>query len=601
MIGGFRCAEKVFISMLSTVLLAPISYFETTPIGRILNRFTYDTEVVDVTLTEAMSILMIALGWFVTAIVVMVSILPWVILVLIPATTTYWFLSLHYRKSGTDLQRLDAVARSPIQAIIAEGKRAIGFVSFPTLKSRSSQLILVLSFPIGLEGCTTIRMFGQADKFTANFHSVVDESGSALLNFVSAQRWLGLRIEIIGSTIVLCCCLLVVSMNDILRIDPGMVALLIIWSSGFTITLGFLVDYFAEGEAAITSIERVDAMAAISPEKPMSTSPSNQPKSDWPENGHLQFEKVTLRYREGLPKALTDLSFNVPAGARCAVVGRTGAGKPLLSLNLIFEGGTFANLFCLCFLFFAPITGKSSLSVALFRLVEIESGRILLDGVDLANLGLTDVRGRQNGMAIIPQDPFIAGTSLREALDPFGTSDDKSILEALVAVRMADNSSTETILDAPVSEGGANFSVGERQLLNLARALLSQPKVLVLDEATASIDGETDAFIQEMLRTRFEDTTLVTVAHRLNTIMDYDLILGKIYSPIAVPPCCILLISALLHLMPFRPKKVMDNGSAAEFGRPYELLQQNGIFASLVDSTGTASSIALREIARRRC
>lgn len=122
MIGGFRCAEKVFLSMLSSVLLAPISYFETTPLGRILNRFTYDTEVVDVTLTEAMSILMLALGWFITGIVVMVSLLPWIVLALVPATTVYWFLSIHYRKSGTDLQRLDAVARSPIQALLSEGK-----------------------------------------------------------------------------------------------------------------------------------------------------------------------------------------------------------------------------------------------------------------------------------------------------------------------------------------------------------------------------------------------------------------------------------------------------------------------------------------------
>jgi ABC-type multidrug transport system fused ATPase/permease subunit len=152
--------------------------------------------------------------------------------------------------------------------------------------------------------------------------------------------------------------------------------------------------------------------------------------------------------------------------------------------------------------------------VALFRLTEIESGKIYLDGVDLSQLGLADVRGRKNGMAIIPQDPFLAGATLRECLDPFGENTDEAILEALEAVRLADPNQGIEVLNTSVQEGGSNYSVGERQLLNLARVLLSKPTLLVLDEATASIDGETDAFIQRMLRTRFSRTTLITVAHR---------------------------------------------------------------------------------------
>jgi ABC-type multidrug transport system fused ATPase/permease subunit len=211
--------------------------------------------------------------------------------------------------------------------------------------------------------------------------------------------------------------------------------------------------------------------------------------------------------------------------------------------------------------------GKSSITVALFRLVEIESGRILLDNVDLSTLGLNDVRGR--AMAIIPQDPFLAGATLRECLDPFGKRSDKEIMDALESVRLGSSSaSSDTLLSAKLEEGGSNYSVGERQLLNLARALLSQPKVLVLDEATASIDGETDAFIQRMLRTRFPNTTLVTIAHRLNTIMDYDFVL------------------------------VMDKGKAAEFDSPANLLSiQGGVFSELVDATGPESSKALRDMA----
>ena len=214
--------------------------------------------------------------------------------------------------------------------------------------------------------------------------------------------------------------------------------------------------------------------------------------------------------------------------------------------------------------------GKSSLTVALFRLVEIEAGRIRLDGVDLSEIGLSDVRGRTNGMAIIPQDPFLTGNTLKECLDPFGSAEDSDIVEALQSVRLASSSDGAKVLETRVEEGGSNFSVGERQLLNLARALLSKPRLLILDEATASIDGETDAFIQEMLRTRFVDTTLVTVAHRLNTIMDYDLIL------------------------------VMDSGRAAEFGSPAELLERKGLFTELVNATGPESAKALRDMVQLR-
>ena len=282
----------------------------------------------------------------------------------------------------------------------------------------------------------------------------------------------------------------------------------------------------------------------------------------------------------------------------------------------------FLSFHCIVF------QGKSSITVALFRLVEIESsGQILLDGIDLTTLGLSDVRGR--GMSIIPQDPFLAGADLRECLDPFELRTDDEIMEALESVRMGSsnsnsNSKTSTtttptsssstatsapstttttnnnnnnnnmnknnktdvdlLLSTKLEEGGSNYSVGERQLLNLARALLSQPKVLVLDEATASIDGETDAFIQKMLREKFPNTTLVTIAHRLNTVMDCDVVL------------------------------VMDDGRAAEFDAPATLLLEKttntktnytntntntngGIFSQLVDATGMESSKALRQMA----
>eukprot|EP00522_Entomoneis_paludosa_P016423 CAMPEP_0172447702 /NCGR_PEP_ID=MMETSP1065-20121228/6951_1 /TAXON_ID=265537 /ORGANISM="Amphiprora paludosa, Strain CCMP125" /LENGTH=1365 /DNA_ID=CAMNT_0013199065 /DNA_START=11 /DNA_END=4108 /DNA_ORIENTATION=+ len=506
--GGSRAAKKVHDAMLVSVLKAPMSYFETTPLGRVLNRFTYDIEVVDIVLTESMSILMIAVSWFCAGVAVMSSILPWMLLALLPVVIIYLVVLLHYRKSGVDLQRLDAMSRSPVQAMVSEV----------------------------LDGCSTIRIFERQSIFVDRFRAAADVNSSAMLSLITAQRWLGVRIESLGSLISLVATILVVCLNDVLSLEPGIVGLLIIWSSNFTITLGFLLDFFGEAENAITAIERVDAMTTIPSEKSMKTDESIVVEQQWPHAGQLEFDNVCLRYRDGLPLALDNLNFTVPAGKTCGVVGRTGAGK-------------------------------SSLTVALFRLVEIESGRILLDGVELGSLGLADVRGRSNGMTIIPQDPFLTGSTLRECIDPFKESPDEDVLEALVAVRMARAEEPIEKLNTRVEEGGSNYSVGERQLLNLARALLSMPTVLVLDEATASVDGATDAFIQEMIRTRFKDTTLLTVAHRLNTIMDYDMVV------------------------------VMADGKAAEIGSPAELLKAGGKLAELVDATGPESAKALRQLA----
>lgn len=227
--------------------------------------------------------------------------------------------SLTDRRSGSDLQRLDAVSRSPVQASVNEA----------------------------LDGSATIKMFRQTPNVLSKFQRTVDTNSSALLNFVTAQRWLGFRIELLGSVVVLVACVLVTSFNDVFGINAGLVGLLILWSANFTITLGFVVDTFGEAEAAITAIERVDAMVHVPQERERETQAACRVRQSWPEDGELVFEAVKLRYRPGLPLALTGLDFRIQAGKRCGIVGRTGAGK-------------------------------SSLTVALFRLVEIESGMIRL-------------------------------------------------------------------------------------------------------------------------------------------------------------------------------------------------------------------------------
>ncbi|KAL7486857.1 hypothetical protein ACHAW6_012460 [Cyclotella cf. meneghiniana] len=503
--GGARSASRLFSVMLSRLLYAPMDFFDTTPVGRLMNRFTYDTETLDVTLTMNMTVLMTSLGWILTGVILMAIILPWQLVPIMFVSVAYWGLVLHYRKSAVDLQRLDATSRSPVQAQLGEV----------------------------IDGTSTIRTFGKSLYFSNLFRTALNENSGMMMNFMAAHRWLSVRIQLLGACAVLFAVAFVASFNDILHISPGIAAILIVWSANFTIALSFFVQGISESEASMTSLERAIAMTEI-PEEESREIESMPVDATWPSKGDISFEEVRLRYRPGLSLSLDGLTFRLTSGQRCGVVGRTGAGK-------------------------------STLAAALFRLVELEGGKIMLDGVNLSKIRLADVRGRRNGMVIIPQEPVLFPGTLKKCLDPFGDFSDEEVMDALDAVRGASRGLSN--LDTVVEEGGRNLSVGERQLVCLGRAMLAKPKLLFLDEATASVDGETDALIQKMLRSRFVGTTLITIAHRLNTIMDYD---------------CIL---------------VMSDGKAAEFGTPLELLSnEDGIFSELVESTGKESSAALRSI-----
>ena len=452
-----------------------------------------------------MSMGIISISWFVAGVSVMTSILPWLILVIVPIVIIFVLVQLHYRKSSIDLQRLDAISRSPLQTSLSEV----------------------------MDGAITIRIFEQQQKFTSKFFHCMDQNNTAMLTFIAAHRWVSLRIEMMSALIQLSAILLVTMLQQTSRIPPGLAGMLIIWTFNFTITLSYLIEGSSDAEAAITSVERIHTMTILPQEKNLEVDKAPQ---NWPRGGSLVFDKVYMRYRENLPCALKGLTLELKSGVRCGVVGRTGAGK-------------------------------SSLAVALFRLVEIESGTISFDGVDLSCLNLSEIRGRSGCMSIIPQDPVLFSGSIRDCLDPFNEWSDDEVLEALHSVRLLKNDYGVNALSDYVEEGGSNFSVGERQLLCLARALLAKPKFLVLDEATASVDRETDIFIQNMLRARFQGCTLLTIAHRLNTIMDYDVII------------------------------VMENGRVAEMGSPKELLQNDqGMFSGLVDSTGEESAAYLRSM-----
>lgn len=279
-------------------------------------------------------------------------------------------------------------------------------------------------------------------------------------------------------------------------------------------------------------MERIRAYCDLPPEPAWEIQPGAP--SGWPSAGRIVFKDVVLRYRPDIPPALRGLSFIVEPAQRLGIVGRTGAGK-------------------------------STIAAALLRLRELEAGSITLDGLDLATLGLSDVR---RGVCAIPQEPLLLTGSVRVNLDPQGLSTDEQVWTALRAVRMeAPVLGLPGGLEAPVADGGGNFSTGERQLLCFARALLRTPRVLLLDEATASVDEPSDNAIQLALRTSFAHVTILTIAHRLATVMDYDKIL------------------------------VLAAGQALEFGAPAELLAQQGALAALVDSVGAATAAHLRRSA----
>jgi ABC-type multidrug transport system fused ATPase/permease subunit len=306
-------------------------------------------------------------------------------------------------------------------------------------------------------------------------------------------------------------------------LDAGVVGLSVSYAMTITQTLNWMVRQFCEIETNIVAVERLKEYIDLDREGGGNGISARNVDDSWPSNGLIEFRNYSARYREGLELALRDLSLTIRPGEKVGIVGRTGAGK-------------------------------SSMTLALFRIIEAAKGSILIDGIDIAQVELSRLRSR---LTIIPQDPVLFGGSIRENLDPTGQCEDAELWQALRGAHLSDLVCALPLkLDAPILQGGENLSVGQRQLVCLARALLRQAKILVLDEATAAIDVDTDALIQHTIRTEFVDATVLTIAHRLNTVMDSDKIL------------------------------VLDQGNVKEFDRPAMLLSDpQSMFSQLVASS----------------
>ena len=303
---------------------------------------------------------------------------------------------------------------------------------------------------------------------------------------LSSNRWLGIRLEGLGNLVILGASLLAVLGRH--SLSPGLAGLSVSYSLMVTETLNWLVRMVCALETNAVSLERIFQYSSDGEEAAWKTDRDENVPEDWPASGRLQLTDLTVRYRHDLDPVLTDLSLSLEPGERVGVVGRTGAGK-------------------------------SSLTLALFRVLEAEAGQVTLDGQNIAGLGLQKLR---RSITIIPQDPVLFSSTLRFNLDPSKEYPDQRILECLQLAGLGDAGSD---LDVEVQERGENFSVGQRQLICLARALLRSSKLLVLDEATAAVDPDTDAGVQRTVREHFQGCTVVTIAHRLNTVLDSDRVL----------------------------------------------------------------------------
>ncbi|KAJ1654030.1 hypothetical protein IWQ61_005966 [Dispira simplex] len=490
---AIRAARTTHDTMLQNVIRSPMSFFDTTPLGRIVNRFSKDQYTIDEVLPRSFTSYFQILVSLMSVMAVITVSTPVFLVMFLPLVAVYIIVQRYYLATSRELKRLDSTTRSPIYAHFQET----------------------------LGGVTTIRAYQQTDRFMAENESRLEQNLRAYYPYVSLNRWLAVRLESIGSFIILGASLLsVITLIYLGGTDAGLVGLSVSYSLNITQSLNWCIRQYCEIETNIVSMERVKEYSELPSEAP-DVIPDQRPSEEWPSEGTVDFTDYATRYRPGLDLVLKGVSFNVKPKEKIGIVGRTGAGK-------------------------------SSLTLSLFRIIEAAEGQISIDGVDISKIGLYDLRSR---LTIIPQDPVLFTGTIRDNLDPFNAHDDDALWAVLESSHLKDYVvSLPDKLEHEVQQGGENFSVGQRQLICLARALLRHTNVLIMDEATAAIDVETDKLIQETIRREFADCTILTIAHRINTVLDSDRIV------------------------------VMDGGRVVEFDTPQTLLaDKDSIFYGLAN------------------
>ncbi|XP_054675056.1 ATP-binding cassette sub-family C member 10 isoform X1 [Grus americana] len=489
--GTIRAATVIHNQLLQRALKATVTFFDTTPTGRILNRFSSDLYCVDDSLPFILNIFLANMYGLLGMLVIITYGLPWIGLVLLPLGALYFSIQRYYRRTSRELKRLYSVTLSPIYTHFSET----------------------------LSGLSSIRAMRATQRFELENQLRLEQNQRCLFASNTAMQWLDIRLQMIGVAVVTAIAGIAIIQHQKQLGNPGLVGLALSYALSVTNLLSGLISSFTLTETMMVSVERTEEYTTDIPTEPQDK--LVQVAADWPSQGLVEFQQVVLAYRVGLPNALDGVNFTVYPGEKVGIVGRTGSGK-------------------------------STLFLALFRMLELKSGRILLDGVDSQLVGLEELRSR---LAIIPQDPFLFSGSIRENLDPQGKRTDAELHEVLEQCHLRDAITQMGGLDSELGERGKSLSVGQRQLVCLARALLTQAKVLCIDEATASVDQKTDQLLQQTIRQRFADKTVLTIAHRLNTILDSDRVL------------------------------VMQAGKVAELDSPARLSQKDGsLFQRLLHS-----------------
>lgn len=526
--GSLTASWSIHQRLMVSVSRAKFKFFDVTPLGQIMNRFSKDLESVDQEVAPiAIGVMSCALS-IATTIALICTITPGFLIAAFFISLLYFFIGRFYIRSSRDLKRLESIQRSP----------------------------LFQQFGETLTGITTIRAYGDERRFIRDNMLRVNTHNRPFIFLWATNRWLSFRIDVVGDLVAFFAGMFVIL--SLGHIDSGSAGLALAYAITFTENVLWLVRLYAMYEQNMNSVERIKEYLDVEQEAE-AVIEKTRPAANWPSRGSVEFICYTTRYRADLEPVLRDITFKISPGEKVGIVGRTGAGK-------------------------------SSLALALFRGLEAEDGKILIDDVDIGLIGLQDLR---ESITIVPQDPTLFTGTIRSNLDPFNLFTDEDIFTALRRVQLIGAAGSTTIpstplnqsrpatpaaalleshtgtstpitnkniflnLSSPVTESGNNLSQGQRQLLCLARALLKNPKVLMMDEATASIDYNTDNKIQETIREL--KSTIITIAHRLQTIADYDKVL------------------------------VLEKGEVVEYGHPHELLKKEGegaIFKGMCEMSG---------------